>query len=99
MRRRTLLPLSLALLLVALTATRLVYASATGSGAAPPAAPPRAVCSPEPEPLPPVPVTPHRVSAGGVVAGALAQGDSPVASRCPIALVVDASGATPDHSS
>jgi hypothetical protein len=97
MRHRTLLPLSLALLLVALAATCLVNESAAGSGGAPPAIPPLPVCSPTPtpEPLPPVPVIlDHHVSAGGArVAVARASGDVQVARRCTIALVVNAPGA------
>jgi hypothetical protein len=98
MRHRTLLPLSLALLLVALAATCLKYASTTGSGGAPPATPSLLVCSPmpTPEPLPPVPVIlDHRVSSGGTRAVvARASGDAPLSSRCPTAIVVNASCAT-----
>jgi hypothetical protein len=97
MRHRTLLSLSLALLLVALAATCLVYASATAPGGAPPASPPLPVCAPTPEPRPPVPVLlDQRVSAGGApVAVARAPSDALVASRCPTVEVVNASGAAP----
>jgi hypothetical protein len=99
MRHHTLLPLSLALLLVGLAATCLVYTSATGSGGAPPAVPPLPVCSPTPtpEPLPPFPVIlDQRVSSGEArVAVARASADAPATSRCPTKVVANASGATP----
>jgi hypothetical protein len=99
MRHHTLLQVSLALLLVALATTWLLYESSAGPGGAPPPTPPLPICSPTPTPAqrPPGPVTiDHRESSEGARdAAAKASGDSPVATHCPTTVVVSAPGARP----